>query len=484
MTRTRLRTLSIATAAIAAVGVLAPVSANAAATTFTPGAPGAGDPYFPDMGNGGYDATHYSLRIAFHPNAKGAIDGLATIQARATQNLSRFDLDFLGPLKISKLLVDGRKTAFKRTGAQELVITPHHGLRKGTHFTVTVGYSGVPKMISDKALGNSGWIATKTGALALNQPFGAATWYPVNDTPKDKATYDFAITVPKGLTALANGLPTGTVSNHTTTTFRWATNAPTSSELVMVAIGKYKVTYGRAVNGIPNITAVEPATATSSAPAATSGARRAGTASAPITDLNKQTTSILKWETTVFGRYPYNTTGGIIDKANVNYALECQTRPVYAGFTPDVTTVAHELAHQWYGDDVTPAQWKYIWLNEGFATYAEWLYDEDHGGKTAEQYFDAAYANPKTDWKGIVAEPGRDHIFDDLVYTRAAMTLQMIRKTVGNAKFFKLLKAWPAAHRFGNDTTQEFIAFASKVTGKNLAPVLNPWLFKAGRPKI
>ena len=182
------------------VGLVAAATPTAYATPgrtphFSPGAPGTGDPYFPDMGNGGYDVSHYDIRLAFDPTTK-AINATTKIPARATQDLSRFDLDFQGPLTISRLSVDGRRAAFTRSGAQELVITPRHGLRKGRPFIVSVTYAGVPQKIDDPALGVSGWAATKDGAVALNQPIGAATYYPVNDTPTDKATYTQTVTVP------------------------------------------------------------------------------------------------------------------------------------------------------------------------------------------------------------------------------------------------------------------------------------------------
>jgi aminopeptidase N len=158
------------------------------------------------MGNGGYQVDHYDIRLAFDPKTQ-AIDATTTILAQATQNLSRFDLDFQGPLTISKLTVNGQDAAFTRSGAQELVITPPRGLRKGLPFLVSVSYTGVPQKVDDPALGLSGWVATKDGAVALNQPIGAATYYPVNDVPTDKATYSQTITVPSGLTVLANGEP-------------------------------------------------------------------------------------------------------------------------------------------------------------------------------------------------------------------------------------------------------------------------------------
>jgi aminopeptidase N len=472
MARITARALPIAAMAI---GLLAPMAAAGAGThrAFTPGTPGAGDPYFPDMGNGGYDARHYSLTVKYDPGTK-AIDAVARISARATQNLSRFDLDFQGPLKISKLTVDGRAASYQRTGAQELVITPEHGLPEGRPFTVEVAYSGVPQLINDPSLGVSGWIATHDGAVALSQPFGSATWYPVNDTTHDKATYDFTVTVPNGLKVLANGDPAGERTQGADTTFRWIDRQPTASELVLLAIGHFTVKDTRTATGLRNITAVDPAAVTSA------------TAS---DDFNKLTADVIDWEQKIYGRYPYSSVGGIdVLAPNVGYSLETQTRPVYArrtaGAIPSADLLSHELGHQWFGDDVTPYVWQHIWLNEGFATYTEWLYSEQHGGQTAQQYFDAAYNSASTDWTGKVADPGRDHIFDDLVYTRAAMTIHQVRRAIGDKAFFALVKAWPAAHRYNNATTADFTAFAQRYTHKDLRPLFQAWLYTAGKPKL
>jgi aminopeptidase N len=475
MARTTSRALSIA-AALATIGLLAPTAtAYAGHRAFTPGLPGAGDRYFPDMGNGGYDAQHYSLGLKYDPGTK-AIDAAARITARATQNLSRFDFDFSGPLKISKLTVDGRTASYTRSGAQELVITPARGVPQGKVFTVDVAYSGVPQSINDPALGLSGWIATHDGAVALSQPFGSATWYPVNDTTHDKATYDFTVTVPKGLKVLANGDPAGEHTQGANTTFRWVDRQPTASELVLMAIGHFDVRDTRTATGLRNITAVDPA----SVPAGNKTA---------ADDFNKATADVIDWEQKIYGRFPFSTTGGISVLApNVGYSLETQTRPVYArrtaGALPSATLLSHELGHQWFGDSVTPYVWQHIWLNEGFATYTEWLYDEQHGGETAQQQFDDAYKSASTDWNGKVADPGRDHIFDDLVYTRAAMTLHQLRLAIGDTAFFALVKAWPAQHRYGNDTTAEFTAFAQRYTHKDLRPLFQAWLYTAGKPAL
>ncbi|MFC0038902.1 M1 family metallopeptidase [Actinomadura rayongensis] len=467
----RFRTPAAALSVAAAVLVTA-LPADAAAH-FTPGAPGAGDPYFPDMGNGGYDVAHYAVDLTYDPGTKG-IRAVTTINATAAQDLSRFNLDFRGPLKISALAVDGRPAKFARTGAQELQITPRRGLRKGTRFRVRVAYAGVPRGINDPALGESGWIATPDGGVMLNQPTGAATVFPVNDTPRDKATYSFALTAPRGLTTLANGDPAGTSARGGAVTTRWEMRSPMASELSMIAIGKYAVTATRA-GGRTNVTAVQDAAKVSAKNA------RA---------FNAQTASVVAFEETRFGRYPFSSTGGIVVKAGVGYALESQGRPVYdlrgSGEIPDGELLAHELAHQWFGDSVTPARWKDIWLNEGFATYAEWLYAAKYLDTPVQKNFDKAYRTPSSGdlWKPRTADPGRDGLFDATVYERGAMTLQVLRKTIGDEKFFRLLKEWPAAYKGRNASSADFVRFAERLSGRDLGALFKDWIYTSGKPAL
>ncbi|MBE1496062.1 aminopeptidase N [Amycolatopsis lexingtonensis] len=464
------RHLLIVSCALAA-GLLAATNPAAAASAprYSPGAPGAGDPYFPDMGNGGYDVGHYDIRLGFSPGT-GAIDATTTILATATQDLSRFDLDFQGPLAISKLSVNGRNAGYTRSGAQELVITPPGGLRKGSEFTVSVTYAGVPEKIDDPALGVSGWVATKDGAVALNQPIGAATYYPVNDTPDDKATYTQTITVPAGLTVLANGEPGPTTTRGNQTTFRWTMNRPMASELSMLAIGDYDVTRGATADGLPNITAI---------------GKSIDTKPGQGQVFNRTTAQITQWESSVYGPYPFDSTGGILADVGVGYALETQSRPVYDHRTSDFDgdLLAHELGHQWFGDSLTPVHWSDIWLNEGFATYSEWLYQEKFNNVPVQQTFAKVYAGEK-DWTGEVADPGRDHIFDDLVYNRGAMTLQALRLKIGDRDFFRLLAQWPAVHRYGNVSTQQFIQFVERLTNRDLGSFFQTWLYQPGKPKL
>jgi aminopeptidase N len=428
------------------------------------GAPGQGDPYFPLAGNGGYTVRHYDLGLTYDPVTR-QLAGDAVITAHATQSLGKFDLDLSG-LTVNSVRVDGEKAHWSRDG-QELVITPKKALKRGSAFRVAVAYGGVPESVTDPDGSPDGWIATDDGAFVAGEPQGAMTWFPANSHPVDKASYAFEITVPAGYTAVANGLLKSQRTKKGRTTFRWSQAEPMAAYLATATIGKFDVQKYTTASGIPVYNAVDPREATEAAPALA------------------RIPEILDWETKLFGRYPFSAAGAIVDHApDVGYALETQTRPVYDS-APGVGTVVHELAHQWFGDSVSLTSWKDIWLNEGFATYAEWLWEEQHGGQSAQARFDHYYALPGTNslWAFPSADPGDGaHIFASPVYTRGAMALQKLRTAVGDATFSAILKTWATTHRYGHGTTAQFIALSEKLSRKDLGPLFRTWIYSAGKP--
>ncbi|MGI5167319.1 M1 family metallopeptidase [Spirillospora sp. CA-253888] len=427
-----------------------------------PGAPGLGDPYFKAAGNGGYDVRHYDVDLAY--GGKGEVTATVRITARATQDLSRFNLDFRGP-RIIDVTVDGTPAKHARQG-QELTVTPAAAPASGASFTTVVRYAGRPGPVRSGALGTYGWVPSKDGAIVLAEPDGAPTWLPVNDHPSDKATYSFRVTVPKHLQVLANGTPGRTVAKGGTTTYHWDEKSPMASYLAMVAIGKFQTMRGKA-GSIPVITAVDPRFR--------SAAKR----------LHSTTVAALKWEAKTFGKYPFATAGGIVDDPRLDYALETQERPVYAGFAPDEDFVVHELAHQWFGNSVTVRSWADIWLNEGFATYAEWLWAERGGKDSAKKIFKRYYRQPADSpiFSPPPGRPGAREMFGFSVYIRGAMTLQALRQRVGDKKFFTLLKTWASGRPGRNATTADFVAHAEKTSGKQLDRLFDAWLHKKGKPK-
>ncbi|WP_324787193.1 M1 family metallopeptidase [Streptomyces sp. H51] len=463
MSRRRARQAVTAAVPVVVTALLAAAQPPAAGTV---GAPGVGDPYFPLAGNGGYHVGHYDLTLHHDPET-GHLDGTAVITARATQDLSRFDLDLKG-LTVTGVAVDRRTADFRRSG-QELVVMPYRPLRKGRQFRVTVTYQGTPGPVTDPDGSPDGWIPTDDGAFVAGEPQGAMTWFPANNHPKDKSAYDITITVPQGRTAVANGVLVGQRTAHGRTTFHWRQSEPMAAYLATATVGKFEVEQYTTRDGIRVYNAVDP---------------REASAAAPVL---KRLPSVLEWESKLFGPYPFRAAGSIVDHApDVGYALETQSRPLYDR-APDLSTLVHENAHQWFGDSVSLTTWQDIWLNEGFATYAEWLYREQHGGKTAQQTFDALYARPASDelWAFPPGDPGSGaNIFGTPVYARGAMALHELRVAVGDPAFFRILRAWATVHRYGHGTTAQFVRLARNVSGQDVDSLLKTWLYAPGKPDL
>ncbi|MDQ7903291.1 M1 family metallopeptidase [Phytohabitans sp. ZYX-F-186] len=444
-----------------------PGSPPAAKVDFQPGEEGVGDPYFPTYGNGGYDVRHYKLVVRYDPGTD-ELTGTATITAAATDDLSSFNLDFVG-LSVDSVKVNGSDADDRRDDA-ELVITPADGIVKDAEFTVEIGYSGKPQAIQSPDFGEGGFLHTADGAIALGQPESASTWFPVNDHPIDKATYEVEATVPDGLSALSNGVPGGSADDGGWTTWKWSEKVPMASYLAFLVVGKFRVETGEH-KGKPLFTAVQSTLA------------KGGSADQAMA----QTARIADFLETQFGPYPFEAYGGVVvDDDRIRYALETQSRPVYGGIFfnqgPFTEVVAHELAHQWFGDSVSIAQWRDIWLNEGFASYAEWLWTEESGGLSVRESFQREYDD--TDWENPTADPGRAGLFGRAVYKRGALAVHALRLEVGDSDFFRILKTWTAEKRNGNATTADFITVAERVSGESLDSFFDDWLIGTSAPSI
>lgn len=641
------------------------------------GAQGVGDPYFPLDGNGGYDVQHYDLDLRYEP-ATDVLTGRATITAMATESLSLFDLDFDG-LTVRAITVDGQTAKWRRSKG-ELIIKPSTDLIEGNEFTTVVTYDGVPGPIPDGEFG--GWIPTDDGVVVAGEPHGAATWFPANDHPIDKAAFTFHINVPQGLQAVANGRLVGTTTAGGRSVWTWDAVEPMATYLATMNVGEFDVnaysadgidywdaidpdlfdpvaaprtgtqfavsqaadsSYKRLARTIsvpagganlsfwidrntefpwdfvfveahtvglddwttladanghtsqdtgfscpfwlgihPFLTHYQTESATGCDPSGTTGSWAAATGdSGPaeqwsidlgayagsdvevsisyasddvvqrpgvfvddiVVSTGEGSTSfeadgdtmdgwtvpgapegspgndndwivgtaadvpppegqfaagsfarqpeIIGFLGDNFGPYPFSTGGGIVDDVQgLGFALETQTRPIYArDFFTDPqssdTVVVHEIAHQWYGDNVALARWQHIWLNEGFASYAEWLWSEKEGLGTAQEVFgfwDQAIPPDDPFWSVVIGDPGPDQLFDFSVYIRGAMTLHTLRLTVGDEAFFDIMKTWAATNAGGNVTTDEFIALAESISGQDLGSLFETWLFTSGKP--
>jgi aminopeptidase N len=435
-----------------------------------PGSSGMGDSLYPDFGNGGYDVESYLLDITVHDVETSDLSAATTIEAKATQDLISFNLDFIG-FEITKLTVNQEAAEFSRNG-QELTITPAQPLAKDELFTVVVEYQGVPNEMNSFALPvEMGWLKFEGGIYVLSEPDGAATFYPVNDHPLDKALFTFRVTVPEPYEVAANGVLKEKIDNGETTTYFFALRDPMASYLATINIGDFDEETMTSPSGIP--------------------IRNYYAATLPD-GVNKpfaRQGEMLDYFSEVFGEYPFEVYGSlVVNTDSGGLALENQTMSIYGADVIDLEdiagtedTVAHELSHQWFGDSISVADWGDIWLNEGFATYSEGLWIEHLDGRAGlDEWVKGVYGEVASAPESFVA-PGKspaDDLFNWGVYYRGGLTLHALRLEVGDEAFFKILKTYYDRYKSGNATTEDFIAVSEEISGKDLKEFFDGWLYQ------
>jgi aminopeptidase N len=489
-----------ATAVLAVCGLVALAGGGATAAPGDPGAPrytqgavGVGDEYFPYSGNGGYDVLHYDLQIRYTPPAPapapivGQLEGVATIDLLPTQDLDALNFDLRG-LTVSRVTVNGatatKATAGKTMGpahpavfsqaqddaarAWELTVEPRPKLKTGQPTRVVITYDGATGRPLDVEGAPYGWWTTRDGAMVASEPDGSMTWFPVSDHPTDKASYAFRVTVPEGKVAVANGIPAEPpVTADGWTTWSWAAPDQMASYLATASVGDFVLNDYTTSSGVRIIDAVD----------------------AKLTTANRNTTSaslahqpaMIDFFVERFGPYPFNSYGSSVDNDSLGYALETQTRPVYSSRAVE-GTVAHELAHMWFGNLVSPARWQDIWLNEGWATYATWLWQEHRGSSTAQARFESTVSGAGN-WGLDISDPGPLNLFAGPVYQRGAAALHALRLTVGEDAFYDGARLWLDRYRDSAATTEQFQAVYEEVSGQNLDAFFDTWLRTLARPQ-
>ncbi len=438
------------------------------APTGAPGAEGVGDPYFPNLGNGGYDVEHYTLDLTWRAD-EGVLDGVVTIEAVATQDLSALNLDLSG-MQVRSVTVGGDDATTERED-RELTVTPERAIADGDDFTVVVTYTGQPKPVSEgTSLFDVGWQTDGREAFVVSEPSGAATFFPVNDHPTDKATYTFRITAPEDQVVAANGLLVAeNDSGHGTRSWTYEAADPMASYLVQIAIGDYELVDAGEVEGVVIRHAFHRSLSDTARVAA------------------ERTAEMIGLLDDVYGPYPFEAYGVLAVDEDLGFALETQTLTIIGsdiaqrGRSADIILL-HELAHQWVGDAVSPSTWKDIWLNEGFATYAEWLFVERTGGLSAASI--ARQYEGEPDFNRPAGDPGSAELFSGSVYIRGGMTLQALRERIGDDAFFEVLRTWVDDHRGSDASTEELIALAEQVAGEQLDDLFDAWLYAPELPAL
>lgn len=435
------------------------------------GSQGLGDPYYPAAGNGGYDVGHYDLDLRYEPDTD-LLYGEARIEATATQPLDWLYLDLSG-LDITDLFVGDTEVQFEHDGRELRVILPER-LDDGDSVELTISYVGVPQPTSGPFGEAVGWHATVDGAFVLSEPTGAPTWYPVNDHPLDKASYRFRITIPDGYEAIANGTLVETIdAGEGWTTWVYDSPSEMASYLAMVAIDDFEFEELSTRDGLPIRNAYDSAFADS----------------APQNF--ERTPQMVEFFEELFGPYPFEVYGNaVLDFNWGGIALETQTFSIFdsnygrRGISAE-PTVAHELAHQWFGNSISPENWDDIWLNEGFATYAQWLWVEEATGVSIDEQIETSVM-PNIDSLTLPppGAPGRDEMFAGSVYVRGGLTLHALRLTVGDDTFFDILREYVARYSGGNASTDDFIEVAEDVSDRQLDDLFDGWLYEETLPSL
>lgn len=437
-----------------------------------PGAAGIGDPYYPKLGNGGYHVEHYTIVLDVQPVAN-LISGTTTIRAHATQSLSALNLDFAG-LTINHVLVNRSAAAYNRDG-RELTITPAHPLPHNQEFTVVVAYQGSPQPILSVArAGEVGWFHAENGAInVLGEPDGAASWFPSNNHPRDKATYRFEITVPAGFVVAAAGLLREIVNQDETVRYIWEMDEPMASYLAAINIDDYVVETTPGPDGVTIRNYFSPQFPEAS---------KRGYARLP---------EMIDFFSTLFGPYPFAAYGVLIadpesEVCQTILAIEIQTLSTHCPepAAEEEEVIVHELVHQWFGNSVSVQNWQDLWLKEGLATYAQWLWRTRGKEITVISNVATVYRRHLNLIIPIGQPPATDLYNHDSVYTGGALVFHALRLQVGDEAFFELLRTYYERFQGRNASTQDFIALAEEVSGQHLDDFFQAWLYADQLPPL
>ncbi|WP_308159240.1 M1 family metallopeptidase [Curtobacterium sp. ISL-83] len=429
------------------------------------------DPYTPHSGDRRWSARHYDLRLGYRV-ATNRLEGTATITAVALADLDRVVVDLHG-LTVDRVDVDGVKAKKVSTATHKTTVTPAEAITAGTEFTLHLRYRGTPHPLRSP-WGQIGWEELTDGVIVAAQPTGAPSWFPCNDRPDDKATYRFEITAEAAYDVVANGELLGTDRVRSGTTWTYSTTEPMATYLATVQIGRYRTTKLR--GGSVPVTLHHPT----------------DLASAAKTDFG-QVPDMLALFADRFGPYPFAAYGIVVTDDDLEIPLEAHGLAVFGrnhvdGLHGTDRLIAHELAHQWFGNSVTITRWRDIWLHEGFACYAEWLWSEHRGGDTADALAQAHRTGLLDQPQDlVVADPGAKDMFDDRVYKRGALALHAVRRTIGDDAFFAALRALTERHRHGSVVPEDvLVAFADAAGGAvdAIRAVTAGWIDEPGVPEL
>lgn len=426
------------------------------------------DPYLPNNGNFGYRVSRYELELEYKV-AINRLSGSATITAVTVSDLAEFTLDLSDAMAVRKVSVNGKRAAHFACHGGKLRITLASKLATGAALAVVVRYSGSPRPLRS-LWGDVGFEELTNGVLVAGQPNGAASWFPCDDHPSAKASYRIQISTESAYLVVSNGRLVSRRARAAQTEWTYEQPEPTSTYLVTLQIGMYEMTR----------LAKTPVLMRAALPARLRGDFDHDFARQP---------DMMKVFVELFGPYPLaNGYTVVVTDDALEIPLEAQGISIFGANHCDGTRanerlIAHELAHQWFGNSVTAQRWRDIWLHEGFACYAEWLWSEHSSGPSADELADGYHQRLRDSSQDLLlADPGPRDMFDERVYSRGALTLHALRSRLGDEKFFALLKDWTARHRHGTVVTDDFTGLAANYSDDSLRPLWNAWLYSTEVP--
>ncbi|QYJ02965.1 M1 family metallopeptidase [Nocardioides panacisoli] len=421
------------------------------------------DSVYPESGDPGVDALHYRLDLTWQPKRRH-LDAVEEVTLRATEDARELRLDLSDALTVTAVRVDGRDTDWTQ-GKHDLRI--HRPVERDERYVVQLAYEGTPRPATAPTersdFDGLGWHVTDSGETwTMQEPYGAHTWYAVNDQPADKALYDFTLTVPAPWTGIANGELTGTTEQDGRRTTTWHLSEPASSYLTTVAFGDYTAYESESESGVP-VTVWSPT--------------GRGTGDQPLGETG-YTAEALDWAEDLLGPYPFDTLGAVIvDSAS---AMETQTMMTLgdAAYPTSRPVVVHEVVHQWYGNTVSPADWSDVWMNEGMTMYLQWWWEAEHGDLTLEEIVTGA-RQQVPDMRSLAGPPAAydpDNFGQSNIYFIPAIMWHELRQRIGEEAFREMLRAWPEEMANSARDRDEYVAWVEEQTGAELTDFFEGWL--------
>jgi aminopeptidase N len=426
------------------------------------------DSYLPSGGDDAYGVERYELDLRYKI-ATNRLEGTATIHGRSVDALSTIVFDLVR-LRVSKVRLAGQKTVRFRQSGAKLTVSPATAIPAGADFTIEIDYAGAPAPRSSK-WGSVGWEELADGVIVAAQPSGAPTWFPCNDRVDDKARYDIRFATDSAYTVVCNGTLTERRIASGLTVWRYVQDEPTATYLATVQIGRYDLE-NVDLAGVDGVLAY---------PRSLKSRVRADFAQLP---------GMMAFFEDRFGPYPFPGYTVVVTEDDLEIPLESQGLATFGanhadGHGVSERLIAHELAHQWFGNSVGLAVWSDIWLNEGFACYSEWIWSEQRGALSADALAHQHWRRLAEEPADLVLrDPGAAHMFDDRVYKRGALTLHALRLTLGDDRFFDLLRAWVAQRNHATATTAQFCALAAEFSESPLDDLFGGWLGGLSLPTL